>query len=145
MNSIPEMDNLSKHYVSQNLTEWYLWENTISSTSAPLVKVNQHIWSINSDRVNLVTPASPVPKARYSTNWDRKAWPGSEIKMYYGCPWFICELLDVTSNLISFDNFDYQEYYFNLSFIKICLHTIHLVIIFAFIYCTFIVYEINFL
>ena len=20
------------------------------------------------------------------TNWDRKGWPGSEIRMYYGCP-----------------------------------------------------------
>ena len=26
---------------------------------------------------------------RYSTNWDRKGWPGSEIQMYYGCPWII--------------------------------------------------------
>ena len=25
---------------------------------------------------------------RYSTNWDRKGWPGSEIKVYYGCPWW---------------------------------------------------------
>ena len=24
-----------------------------------------------SDRVNLVAPASPVQRARYSTNWDR--------------------------------------------------------------------------
>ena len=24
---------------------------------------------------------------RYNTNWDRKGWPGSEIQMYYGCPW----------------------------------------------------------
>ena len=23
---------------------------------------------------------------QYSTNWDRKGWPGSEIQMYYGCP-----------------------------------------------------------
>ena len=23
---------------------------------------------------------------RYSTNRDRKGWPGSEIQMYYGCP-----------------------------------------------------------
>ena len=23
---------------------------------------------------------------RYSTNWDQKGWPGSEIQMYYGCP-----------------------------------------------------------
>ena len=25
---------------------------------------------------------------RYSSNWDRKGWPGSEIQMYYGCPRF---------------------------------------------------------
>ena len=31
--------------------------------------------------------ASPVHRARYSTNWYRKGWPGSEIQMYYGCPW----------------------------------------------------------
>ena len=24
---------------------------------------------------------------RYSTKWDRKGWPDSEIQMYYGCPW----------------------------------------------------------
>ena len=23
---------------------------------------------------------------RYSTNWDRKGWPGLEIQMYYDCP-----------------------------------------------------------
>ena len=57
------------------------------STSAPLVKVNSTKWSITSDRFNLVAPASPVHRARYSTNWDRKDWPGSEIQMYYGCPW----------------------------------------------------------
>ena len=27
---------------------------------------------MKSDRVNLVAPASPVQRARYSTNWDRK-------------------------------------------------------------------------
>ena len=32
-----------------------------------------------SDRVNLVAPDSPVHRARYSTNWDRKGCPGSEI------------------------------------------------------------------
>ena len=40
-----------------------------------------------SDVVNLVAPASHVHRARYSTNWDRKGLPGSEIQMYYGCPW----------------------------------------------------------
>ena len=32
------------------------------------------------------SPANPVNKASYSTNWDRNGWPGSEIQMYYGCP-----------------------------------------------------------
>ena len=26
---------------------------------------------------------------RYSTNWDQKSWPGSEIQIYSGCPWNI--------------------------------------------------------
>ena len=30
---------------------------------------------------------SPVDCLRYSTNWNRKDWPGWEIKMYYGCLW----------------------------------------------------------
>ena len=30
---------------------------------------------------------------RYSTNWDRKGWPGSEIQMYYCCPWHLTKLL----------------------------------------------------
>ena len=46
----------------------------------------QPIWSIKSDRVNLAAPASPVHRARYSTNCDRKGWPGLEIQMYNGCP-----------------------------------------------------------
>jgi len=55
-------------------------------TSAPLVKVNSTYMKLKSDRVNLVASASPVHRARYSTNWDRKGCPGSEIQMYYGCP-----------------------------------------------------------
>ena len=50
-------------------------------------KFNLAIWNIKSDHVNLVAPASPVYRARYSTNWDRKSWPGSEIQMNYSCPW----------------------------------------------------------
>ena len=53
-------------------------------TSAPLVKVNS---TYMKHKVNLVAPASPVHRVRYSTNWDRKGWPGLEIQMYYGCPW----------------------------------------------------------
>ena len=52
-------------------------------------------FNLKSDRVNLVAPAShglvllsvcliyPM-SGRYSTNWDRKGWPGSEIQMYHG-------------------------------------------------------------
>ena len=44
------------------------------------------MWSIKPDRVNLVSPASPVHRDRYRTNWDRKDWHGSEIQMYCGSP-----------------------------------------------------------
>ena len=57
-----------------------------------------HLWpfskskfNLKSDRVNLVAPASLIHWARYSTNWDRKGWPGSEIQMYYGCPWGVLQ------------------------------------------------------
>ena len=57
-----------------------------------------HLWpfmkskfNLKSDRVNVVAPASPLSVCfmypmswRYSTIWDRKGWPGSEIQMYYG-------------------------------------------------------------
>ena len=39
----------------------------IARTSDPLAKFN-----LKSDRVNLVAPASPIHRARYNTNWDRK-------------------------------------------------------------------------
>ena len=26
---------------------------------------------------------------RHITNWDCKGWSGSEIQMYYGCPWYL--------------------------------------------------------
>ena len=32
----------------------------------------------------------------YSTNLDRKGWPGSEIKMYYGCLWWKKHIYPVT-------------------------------------------------
>ena len=56
-----------------------------------------------SDRVNLVAPLVllnvwiiyPMSR-RYSTNWVRKGWPGSEIQMYYGCP---CGSLEKPSDL----------------------------------------------
>ena len=52
----------------------------------PLSKSKFSLWSIKSDRLNLVAPASPVHRGRYRKNWDRNGWPGSEKQMYYGCP-----------------------------------------------------------
>ena len=60
-----------------------------------------HLWpfskskfNLKSDRVIRVAPASPIEglpylpmSGRNSTNWDWKGWPGSEIQMYYSCPW----------------------------------------------------------
>ena len=40
---------------------------------------------------------SPVHRARYSTNWDRKGWPGSEILMYYGCQWTMYQWYDFSA------------------------------------------------
>ena len=56
------------------------------SLNSPLIYSILYVWSIKPDRVNLVAAASSVC-VRYNTNWDRKGWPGSEIQMYYGCPW----------------------------------------------------------
>ena len=61
----------------------------------------KHLWpcskskfNLKADRVNLVAPSIIVllsvcliypMSGRYSTNLDRKSWPGSEIQMYYYC------------------------------------------------------------
>ena len=95
-------------------------------------------FNLKSDRVNLVTPASPIEclllfPGRYSTNWDRKGWPGSEIQMYYGCPWgnsFECLLpyytvLDVLDFLLKF----FTQRYFTMKSI-FPLHDCH-----EFFYC----------
>ena len=65
----------------------------ISRTSDPAVKVNS-IQSLTAStllhRLFLLSVCFIYPMSgRYSKNWDRKGWPGSEIQMYYGCPWFI--------------------------------------------------------
>ena len=63
-----------------------------------------HLWpfseskfNLKSDRVNLVAPASPIECLLYlpNTNWDRKGWPGSEIQMYYGYPWYLLSVRHV--------------------------------------------------
>jgi len=64
-------------------------KNTL--TTDPLVKVNSTKSQTASTLLHqlvllsvcLICPMS----GRYSANWDRKGWPGSEIQMYYSCPW----------------------------------------------------------
>ena len=51
-------------------------------------------FNLKSDRVNLVAPASPIKCLLYLPNvraiqYKLGPGPGSEIQMYYGCPW-IC-------------------------------------------------------
>ena len=43
-------------------------------------QICQPIWSIKSDHVNLVAPACPVHRARYSTNWTGKVDPARKFK-----------------------------------------------------------------
>ena len=52
--------------------------------SAPLEKVNSTYMKHKIWPRHLVAPTSPVHRARYSTHWDWKGWPGSEIQLYYG-------------------------------------------------------------
>ncbi len=61
--------------------------------------MHTHPWpsskfNLKFDSVNLVAPASPIECLLYLPNvWaiqyklGRKGWPGSEIQIYYGCPW----------------------------------------------------------
>ena len=62
-------------------------------TSAPLVKVNSTYMKHKVWPCQPCCTDSSVHRARYSTNWDRKGWPGSEIQMYYSFPWNIQFLL----------------------------------------------------
>ena len=67
-----------------------------SSTLTQLWPFSKSKFNLKSGRVNLVSPASPFEcllylptrptSGRYSTKWERKGWPGSEIQMYYDCP-----------------------------------------------------------
>ena len=54
-------------------------------------------FNLKSDCVNLVAPASSIECLRYLPNvrsilykLGPENWPGSEIQMYYGCPWIFC-------------------------------------------------------
>ena len=73
----------------------FKWFNKHARTSMPLkYSKSAPKWSIKSARSTLlhrlvllsVCFINPM-SVRYSTNWDQKGWPDSEIKMYYGCPW----------------------------------------------------------
>ena len=44
------------------------------------------MWSIKSDRVNLVAPASPVHRARYSTNRDQRLTRLGNLNVLRRCP-----------------------------------------------------------
>jgi len=47
-----------------------------------------HLCHFSKRKFNLLSVCYIYPLFwRYSTYWDRKGWPGSEIKMYHGCPW----------------------------------------------------------
>ena len=45
---------------------------------SPMLQFSEFVWSL---------VLCIVHRARYSTNWDRNGCPGSEIQMYYDCPW----------------------------------------------------------
>ena len=74
--------------VNQTLRKKKNIQNYVSTQICPFGKSKFSLYEAwKPDRVNLVAPSSPVHRVRYSTNWYRKGWPGSEIQMYYGCPW----------------------------------------------------------
>ena len=64
---------------------WY-WGKPITH----LLPLTKSKFNLKSDRVNRLVLLSVcfinTMSRRYSTNWDRKGWPGSEIQMYNGCP-----------------------------------------------------------
>ena len=64
---------------------------TKTHVTDPSVKVNS-TYSLTTStllhRLVLLSVCFIYPMSgRYSTIWDRKGWPGSEIQMYYGSPW----------------------------------------------------------
>jgi len=74
------------------LTLRYPWHSAQKlRTPDLLVKVNStlsHTASTLLHRLVLLSVCFIYPMSgRYSTNWDQKRWPGSEIQMYFGCPW----------------------------------------------------------
>ena len=76
-----------------------------------IFKSFMHLWPFSKSKFNLSLTASTLlhrlvlqsvcfiypMTGRYSTNWDRKSWPGSEIQMYYGCPCFGTDEMLLTS------------------------------------------------
>ena len=84
-------------------------------TSASLVKVIEPIWSIKSDRVNLVAPVSPFHIVRDGTNWDRKVDPAQKFK------WTTAARASGTINLRKQMQFYFRTVVSEISFFSICL------------------------
>ena len=89
-------------WLSWRLGGTRLQEKLDSTANVKIIFLKTHLtllspfskFNLKFDRVNLVAPAFLLSVCfiypmcgRYSTNWDRKDWPGSEIQMYYGCQW----------------------------------------------------------
>ena len=89
-------------FLSQNSFSWnfaFFRESFRSLETLPIIKLYScklkprmwmyftHLWPLSKSKVSVcfMHPMS----GRYSTNWDRKGWAGSEIQMYYGCPCFV--------------------------------------------------------
>ena len=79
-------------FIKEWLRRNVCFEFIISNRSGPLIKVNltQSLTaSTLLHRLVLLSVCFIYPKSRrYSTNWDWKCWPGSEIQMYSCSPWF---------------------------------------------------------
>jgi len=75
-------------WILEYLVSW-LWINNFPhlkcqiSNASNLLRLNslyvKHLCPFSKSKFNFLAPASPVYRARYSTNWDRKGWPDSEI------------------------------------------------------------------
>ena len=108
-----------KRTVSLMLSEPH-WKNG-PRTSDPLVKVNSILSLTALTLLHWLARLSfcyiyPM-SGRYSTNWDRKGWPCSEIKMYYGYLWTMPDLQQYPYKLclIKYENVFKFENWFYLS------------------------------
>ena len=81
-------------------------------TSDPSVKVNSTSLTASTllHQLVLLSVCFIYPMSgRYSTNWDRIGWPGSEIQMYYGFPCRIYHLMNFQ------DSFYYSHWVLSLT------------------------------